>query len=120
MIPAFPKLSPGGSNLVIATTQYDNAAAATRNIAAGGEDIVFSAADQSSNEYQIDLCTTGTAECDDFAAGLMWRQTDNPNASPTFSVATTPSSTVAPTISGEANILGIHLNPIADRLEIFP
>lgn len=117
---AFPKLFPGGSNLVITATQYDTGAAA-RTIAFGGEDIRFSTTTPSSNDFQIDLCSSGTSQyCTDFAMGLMWRQTDNPNASPTFSVETTPSSTAAPTLSGEAKILGIHLNPIADRLEIFP
>jgi hypothetical protein len=117
---AFPKLFPGGGNLVIAATQYDTGAAA-RSIALGGEDIRFSTTTPSSNDFQIDLCSSGISQyCTDFAMGLMWRQTDNPNASPTFSVETTPSLTAAPTLNGEAKILGIHLNPIADRQEIFP
>lgn len=117
---AFPKLTPGGSNLVIAATQYDTGNAA-RTIAFANEDIMFSSTAPSSNEFPIDLCASGTSQyCTDFAMGLMWRQTDNPNASPTFSVETTPDSIAVPTLNGEAKILGIHLNPIADRPEIFP
>jgi hypothetical protein len=119
---ALPALSPGAANLAIAATQYDTGNTA-RSVAAGGEDLVFGGIARSSNTFAMSLCATGTGqECSDFAAGLMWRQDLNPNPgpNPSYDVQVTPNSTAANNLNGETKILGIHLRPVSDLVEIFP
>jgi hypothetical protein len=117
-----PALSPGAVNLAIAATQYDTGNTA-RSVAAGGEDLVFGGVARSSNTFAMSLCATGTgAECTDFAAGLMWRQDLNPNPgpNPSYDVQVTPNSTAVNNLNGETKILGVHLRPVSDLVEIFP
>lgn len=96
---------PAGDNVIIAANQYDNSAAAQRNILATNERIVVGAA-QASNQFDINLCTNGTPECDDFASGLLWRHS---GASPdtTYDVRALAS---AAGINAETKIMVIHLN----------
>jgi Tfp pilus assembly protein PilX len=115
---AFPALAAGGSNLVIAPAQYSNQVdAATRNVNAGTEAIVYNGINRATNEFQYSLCTLDFNQCKHFPSAELWNQTAAPG-SPNFSVVATPSS--GATIHGESDILAIHLNPIADRVEIFP
>ena len=114
---AFPALSAGSNNVVIAPTLYINTVAATRNVNANSEAIVFNAVNQTTNTFQYQLCTNGTAQCDHFPAGLLWRQT-TAQANPSYSVAAAASA--AASVNGQASILAMHLNPVVDRIEIYP
>lgn len=108
-----------GENVVIASTQYDNNVGATRTIAAGNERIVFGGVSQVSNAFPINLCTSGTAICDDFSSGLIWQQR-NAHANPIYSVHATAST--AASILFFSRILVIHVNspPTLDWQEIYP
>ena len=115
---AFPALAAGGSNLIIAPAQYNNQVdVATRTINQGTEAIAYSGSNRATNEFQYSLCTSAINECKHFPSAELWNQTAAPG-SPSFSVVATPSS--GATIHGESDILAIHLNSIADRIEILP
>ncbi len=117
---SFPALRQGATNIAVAATQYDTSGNAARSILATNEGLVFDGSPQAWNEFTMDLCATGIgAQCTDFAMGLIGRQTIA-DASPSFDVKVTPSSIVAPVLNGEAKILGVHLTPVTDRIEVLP
>lgn len=112
---SFPALYSGRNNLVIAATQYDNPSTSTANISAGTEAIVYSGTNQAVNTYQYTLCSTNiSVYCRHFPGGELWQQA-SAATSPSFSVTAT--TNVANSLSGEAKILAMHLNPIADEVE---
>lgn len=105
---------PAGENLVIASSQYENASGGARSILAGNERIVFAGVPQATSSYDIDLCS-GTPECNDFDKGILWRQ---PTAAPdpAYSLQVLASGVG---INGETKLLAIHLgNPAVDWQEI--
>ncbi len=110
---------PAGENVVLAAIQYQNTSGASVNIGVGAETItVNGAAVSSANAYTWNLCS-GTAECDDFYSGLLWRQSAG-TASPTFGVS---SSTLSGNMSGAANLLAISLSGGVRRIntiEVYP
>ena len=114
---SLPALGAGSSNVVITSTQYDKSNVGTTNVTAGSEAIVYNTVNQSTNAYQYQLCTSGTLPCNHFPAGLIWRQTAAA-ASPSYSVVAAASA--AASINGQAKILAMHLNPVVDRIEIYP
>jgi len=116
----FPALRLGAANIAVAATQYATGNTA-RSINATNEDLVFGGSPQTWNEFQMDLCANvlTSPRCADFAMGLMGRQTIT-DASPSFSVQTSPSSTAVNVLNGEAKILGMHLSPVTDRFEVIP
>lgn len=107
---------PVGTNLVIASTQYDNSSGALRSILAGNERIVFGGVAQATSAYDIDLCSSGgTSACDDFDKGIMWRQNATaPN--PAYSLQVFADNTG---IAGETKLLAVHLGSrVADWREL--
>ena len=104
VIGSLPTTFPAGENVIISATQFDNTVAAQGNIVAGNERIVANGT-QSSNALDMNLCTSGTVECDDFADGLLWRD-GKAAANPTYDVRALAS---AAGISGEAKIMAIHI-----------
>jgi hypothetical protein len=97
---------PAGDNIIIAANQYDNNVAAQRNILATNERIVVAGAPQSSNQFDMNLCTSGTTDCDDFQSGLLWLHAfASPNT--TYDVRALAS---AAGINAETKIMIIHLN----------
>ncbi len=96
---------PAGDNVIIAANQYNNSAAAQRNILATNERIVVGVL-QVSSQFDMNLCTSGTPECDDFASGLLWLHAGaSPNT--TYDVRALAS---AAGINAETKIMVIHLN----------
>jgi hypothetical protein len=108
---------PAGENVVIVSSQYDNSAGGQRNIAQGAERIVFGGVSQSSNPYEINLCTNGTGECDDFTSGLIWHQA-GADSNPSYLVDAAANNTG---INGSSQILVMHVNipPTLDWQEIY-
>ena len=123
----FPALYPARSNLVITSSQYENGVNTTpRDVEPNQEAIVFNAVNRAVNEFRYRMCRSGLDECRHFSsAALLWRHSSaglnpaaNPTISPTYSVNSAAS--VAGSIDGEAKILGIHLDPLTERREVFP
>jgi hypothetical protein len=126
---AFPALAAGANVAVVASSQYvaSTNTAGPYTIAAGAENVVYNAVNQSTNASPYAVCNTGTAQCDHFEGALLWLQTFAPGAtanpalqraSPSF-LAQSAASTAA-RVNGESKLLAIQLEPIADRVEIFP
>ncbi len=114
-----PTSFPGGESVVLAAIQYQNMSGANVNIGAGGTETltVNTAPVSSANAYTWNLCS-GTAECDDFYSGLLWRQTSGA-ASPNFGV----SSAASGSMGGAANLLAISLSGGVRRIntiEVYP
>ena len=121
---AFPPLVPGANVAVIATTQYVASvnAGGPFSIAAGAENVVYNAANQSINASQHFFCNTNTSngECDHIGDAMLWLQTfaaGNSRTSSSYAVRSAASA--AASVNGETKILVIRLEPIADRIEIF-
>ncbi len=114
-----PTSFPGGESVVLAAIQYQNTSGANVSIGAGGTETltVNTAPVSSANAYTWNLCS-GTAECDDFYSGLLWRQTSGA-ASPNFGV----SSAASGSMGGAANLLAISLSGGVRRIntiEVYP
>jgi hypothetical protein len=118
----FPPLPAGGGVAVLGFTHYNATAGAGGPFVTlvGAERIVYNSATQTSNQYQYELCNTGVGnECRHSPGGLLWLQTfagGNPRSNPIFFLQSASSAT---TVQGDGKILAIHLEPIADRIEIF-
>ncbi len=106
VVGSLPTTFPAGENVVIAGNQYDNSAGALRTIAAGNERISFGGAPQASSQFAISLCTSGTAECDDFFSGLLWHHT-GASANPAYDVRALASGAG---INAETKIMAIHID----------
>lgn len=112
-----------GERVVLSAIQYENAAGATRNIAAANETITLNAspvaAPASANAYNWALCSA-TSSCADFFSGLLWRGSPVA-ATPTFGVQSRADAT---NMTGAANILSLRLGGIGVRrinsAELYP
>jgi hypothetical protein len=111
---------PAGENLVIAATQYENTAGGgggARDILAGNEQITFGGVAQAVSAFHINLCASGTVECNDFDKGIMWRHAAALQ-NPTYNVEVMASGAG---INGESKIMGIHFDfQVIGEREIFP
>lgn len=113
-----------GENVVIAATQYENSAGGAgtpRNIAVGSERIITGGTIQTSNPLAMTFCA-GTTECNDLAAGLLWRH-PSAGVNPAYDVRAL--ADVTNSIRAEAKIVAIRLGrvgggSIVDRKEVFP
>lgn len=95
-----------GEQVVIASTQYQNAGGGTRLIAANNESLVVGGVTQSQSQFDLNLCDTATSVvCDDFGSGLLWRTANGP-ANPTYEVH---AQADAAGINAEAKILAIRM-----------
>ena len=95
-----------GEQVVIASTQYQNAGGGTRLIAAGDESLVVGGVTQSQSQFGLNLCDSATSVvCDDFGSGLLWRTANGP-ANPTYEVH---AQADAAGINAEAKILAIRM-----------
>ncbi len=110
---------------MLAAIQYLNTSGGARNINAGNETITLNGTTvtsptTSANAYNWNLCS-GTAECDDYFTGLLWRQTAaTATANPAFGVKTQADN---PTMTGAANVLAISLSGGVRRIntvEVYP
>jgi Tfp pilus assembly protein PilX len=82
---------PAGETIVIAANQYENDNSAQRNFLAGNDQIAENGTSVSSSIFDLNLCGSPN-RCDDFAAGLFWRNPVAP-ANPTYVTRVQPSGT---------------------------
>jgi len=115
-----------GERVVLSAIQYSNTSGATRNMFPGNETITLNntavSSPASANAYNWALCS-GTATCDDFFSGLLWRESPTAQlvARPTFGVMSRADGSMGVTGGGAANILTIDLSVREiNRMEIYP
>lgn len=110
---------PAGDNIIIAGNQFWNTSGGSqRNIVAGDERLVYSAAIRASNQFDINLAVSNNA--DDFTTGLLWHHTGAP-ANPMYDMQASASGT---SVNGETKMVAFHLNissiPLFGWRESFP
>jgi hypothetical protein len=119
----YPQLRSGSDNLALVSTQYSrtdaNPTARFVNPPVTGENLLFGGAVQASNAFQTEICSTVASSgtfCTEFSAGLLWQQNTS-TSSPSFLLRSQANNTG---INADAKILGLHMEPVADLVEIYP
>ena len=114
----YPGLRSGSDNLALVSTQYNNTNAAVRFVdpPVTGENLLFGGVVQASNAFQTEMCGSASAYCNEFSAGLLWQQNASAS-SPSFVLQSSANNTG---INADAKILGLHLEPVVDLVEVYP
>jgi hypothetical protein len=123
----FPPLAAGAGVALIASIQYNvTGNAGPYSVASNAEREIYNSVTQTSNNFPYLICSPSNVDpiCSHFEGGSLWLQTfAGGTGAPTrtgSSFLTQSSVNTANAVRGAVKSLAIHLEPVADRLEIFP